>query len=331
MSNPYNAYLSAATGTNVQVKDYAHASRTFLDDNFRLFPKHNFLFHVVFGINQAAVKDLTTIQKNRNEISMLVKSAALPNFNVKTETINQYNRKKVIQTTHEYQPVTIKFRDDTANVVNKLWQNYYSYYYADTSSASQAGAYSRNAMGRIPTNKYGLDNGSTNPFFNYIIIYQLSAGQYTGYKLVNPVVTNWNHEGMDYTNTNAHENTMTLAYEAVAYSSGVISDDTPEGFGKEHYDTTPSPLATNNLPNPRQNTNVDSVTARNTRIEAASNIRKSIYTYQNSIELNSSGVQNATAGLSKTSAQGVSGVQGTAFPKVPNKSKNTVAKAIKIG
>ena len=57
MSNPYNAYRDNNLNVDTTVRDYQHAARLFADDNFRLAPKFDFLFHTVFSLNNAAVKD----------------------------------------------------------------------------------------------------------------------------------------------------------------------------------------------------------------------------------------------------------------------------------
>lgn len=335
MANPFNGYQNSNNSNHVQIKDYAHAARTFVDDSFRLLPKQNYLFHVVFNINSAALNDPTLNQKNRNEISMLVKSAALPTFTVKTETINQYNRKKIVQLTHDYSPIAIKFRDDSANLVNSLWRAYYSYFFADPTSAGQTGAYARNAYKRIPSNSYGLDNKSQTQFFNHITVYQLSNHHYTSYKLINPIIQSWAHEGMDYTQVQAHENTMTIGYEAVAYGSGMIDDQTPEGFGQTHYDTTPSPLTAAGGYEPL-NTGAyrNPVYTHRPNVQAANlaNITKTINTYQNSQRLPSSTQAGIVASnsLSATHVQGVGGLQGTAFPRPKTTTSVTLAKSITI-
>ena len=335
MANPFNGYQSSNNTNLVQIKDYTHAARVFADDSFRLLPKQNYLFHVVFNINSAALNDQTLIQKNRNAISMLVKSAALPNFTIKTETANQYNRKKIIQLTHEYTPVAIKFRDDSANIVNSLWKAYYSYFFADPTSATATGAYSRNAYKRAPNNSYGLDNKSQTQFFNHITIYQLSNHRYTSYKLINPVIQQWNHEGMDYTQVQAHENTMTLGYEAVAYDSGLIDDQVPEGFGTTHYDTTPSPLSQAGGFVPLNTSLYSNPIYPNHGALGASNlanISKTINTYQNAKTLQSSaqsGILSSTT-LNATSIQGFGGIQGTTFPVATTNSGLTTAKPINI-
>jgi hypothetical protein len=158
--------------SNVTLRDPQHAARLFTDDQFRLAPKQKFLFHVAFSINQSALLNIDLVQRHRNEINMLVKSCDLPNFAIQVETLNQYNRKKNIQYTHKYNPINMVFHDDNMGLVNQLWHNYYNYYYADPSSAKDAGAYNRNATQNFSyvNNLFGLDNFSTLPFFNYIKI-----------------------------------------------------------------------------------------------------------------------------------------------------------------
>jgi hypothetical protein len=132
-------------------------------------------------------------------------------------------------------------------LVNQLWQNYYSYYYADPSSSGNPGAYKRTAMknSNYVNNPYGLDNGSTTPFFNYITIYQMARHEFVSYTLINPIISSWNHNKVSYSQSGTHDNTISIQYEAVNYGSGLVTPGDPEGFGLEHYDQTPSSLIGN--------------------------------------------------------------------------------------
>lgn len=229
------------------LRDYAHASRLFVSNDLRLAPKNKFLYHVVFNVNTTALKSLSFKYKHQNEINMLVKSAELPKFTLQTETLNQYNRKKVVNVKVDYNPITIRFHDDNLGVVLNLWYNYYHYYYGDTSAADVPGGYNRTAMKNqaFIKPKYGLDNGSVVPFFNGIDIYQLARKAWFKYKLINPVITAWNHDTLDSSSSQPSEQSMTLAYESVGYETGVISNGRPQGFSQEHYDLTPSPYSAN--------------------------------------------------------------------------------------
>jgi len=229
-----------------QLGDWQHASRTFVDDNFRLAPKAKFLYHVYFDINKGALRDTSLKDRHQFEIGLLVKGVDLPKFTVRTATLNQYNRKKVVQLTHEHQPMIFKFHDDRAHIVNRLWQNYYSYYYSDPLVAKSQ-FYKRNAT-KGPENinvNYGFDNNSSIPFFNRIVLYQLNKREYNSYTLINPLVTAFNHDSPNSAEQagGSAECTMTIAYEAVSYDVGAIEGDNVIGFAKDHYDKLPSPLS----------------------------------------------------------------------------------------
>jgi hypothetical protein len=86
------------------------------------------LFHVSFTINTDAIPYLRSAgvfgNQERNDLSLLVKTAELPKYKMATETLNQYNRKRIIQTKIDYQPVTLTFHDDGGDNARKLWYYY---------------------------------------------------------------------------------------------------------------------------------------------------------------------------------------------------------------
>jgi hypothetical protein len=250
MANKNNSYLDQLANGFLrpkgQLADWQHAARTFTDDNFRLAPKVKFLYHVYFDINFSAVKNKNLLERSRNEIGLLVKSVDLPKFQIKAQTFNQYNRKKVVQISHDFQPINIGFHDDRANIINNLWQNYYAYYYSDSTTGKRAGSYTRNAMknNTMLFGTYGLDNNSSIPFFNGITIYQLNQRQYASYTLKNPVISAFNSDNhMSSDQGSPSGCTMTVMYEAVTYDSGTIRSGNVKGFAQDHYDKLPSPLS----------------------------------------------------------------------------------------
>lgn len=318
--------------SDVTLRGYNHAGRLFVDDQFRLAPKHKFLYHVSFGINQAALKNIDLVQRHRNEINMLVKSVDLPNFSIAVDTLNQYNRKKNIQTTHKFTPVNIKFHDDNMGLINQLWQNYYSYYFADPTAANSNGAYNRTATrhSNYINNNYGLDNGSSIPFFDYITIYQMARHEYVSYTLVNPIITSWNHNNLSYSEAGVHENSATIAYEAVAYGSGEVVAGDPEGFGLEHYDVTPSPLSSQGKVDSVSPSFVNNMT-NGKAAEFLNNLTSTINGYQNTQENNGAPQAGALQNINQTASQGVSGLQGISFPVSTSGAGNTVvAKQINL-
>lgn len=241
MANKINGFFTNTTST--MLRDAQHAARTFSDDTFRLAPKHKHLFHVNLQINPLAYALPSMLLQNPNEINLLVKNATLPAFNINVETVNQYNRIKQVQTKQTFNPVTLKFHDDNYGTMHRLWQNYYSYYYATPGTSFAIGSYARNAMknGIANNYKYGLDNGSTKPFFKNIVLYQMAKQQYVSYTMVNPIIKSWAFDTVDYGSGQPQEITMTLEYEGLYFGNGKVTEGDPLGFALQHYDKTPSP------------------------------------------------------------------------------------------
>lgn len=310
-------------------RDYAHAANLFNVDQFRLAPKFNFQFHVSFGIN---TKNSKLVSSYGQEINMLVKSIDLPNFAIATETLNQYNRKKIVQYRVNYQEIGAKFHDDNMGLINQLWQEYFSYYYADSNTATIPGAYARNATkaySSIPS-VYGYDAGSTDPFFNYIKIYQMARHEYVCYHLYNPVITSWNHNKLDYSQNQMHDFDMKFSYESVSYSVGNVGQDAPEGFGATHYDNKPSPLKGSR---PNGVTSPSFVSSGGAGAGGIlSNTIAQVNTYQNT-QLSSKPISKLASGLARglgvvgilgAASSLVSGLSGFSFPSFGSKNTDDV-------
>ena len=260
------------------LRDYQHASKVFRTNGYQNAPRLKFLFHVYFTINTVEIPPLQNIfGSDVSTIGLLVKNIQLPSFNVATETLNQYNRKRIIQKKIEYQPVQIEFHDDGGDLIRTMWYNYFSYYYKDptqkygnqsntngalgVNSNSPAGfnynsrdiyANDRSAndwgfVGESYSDGTNSDSGKP-PFFRDIRIYGFDQHKYAEYVLINPLITNWNHDQYDYAEGGGiMKNTTTVAYETVKYYAGNIGDSRPdlnvEGFADpNYYDQGPSPL-----------------------------------------------------------------------------------------
>jgi hypothetical protein len=320
-----------SSDSHVLLRDQQHAARLFVDDQFRLAPKLDFQFHVAFSLNQGALKTIDLVQRHGTEIGMLVKNVDLPGFVIETKIANQYNRKKVIQTKSTPNAIIIKFNDDNMGVVNQLWQNYHSYYYADPTSATKVGAYNRTATrsSNFINYPYGLDNGSTSPFFNYIKIYQMARHEYIGYQLVNPLITKMELGKVDYMSTKPHEITMTVQCEAISYETGMISDGGVEGFGQQHYDTTPSPLSGSATGTSASPSFTKQASMTSNAMDFLNNLSATINSYQNNKDIPPNGVQGIS---SPSTSQSVSGLQGINFPQSSAASDaTTTAKKINLG
>lgn len=263
----FDNFLNGATNPKGNLGDYQHAARLYTDNNMRLAPKLKYLYHVVFNINSKINTLLSTQQVfDRTEINLLVKGIDLPGYNIKTETLNQYNRKKIVQTGVEYNPINLEFHDDNAGITTFLWESYFRYYYADSNYTSRNPDGSPGAGADVPAYhktgsqnsmygsaerlayKYGLDRGAKpEPFFTSIQVFQLHPQNvkptFTSFTLVNPIISKFQHDKLSQDASEFTVNTMTIEYEAVFYNRGNVKEGSiPSNFGKIHYDHIPSPL-----------------------------------------------------------------------------------------
>ena len=259
---------------NDYLRDYRHAAKTFRSNSYQNAPKYKFVFHTYFNVNPEAYP--TGVNTN---YGLLVKDIKLPSYNFQTVQLNQYNRKRIVQTKIKYDPIQINFHDDNGNTVNKLWYAYYTYYYAD---ATKPTVFLGNRGATPPSTGTSNTPGSTNadydvnniyndsiqgndnwgyigetskprngkkvPFFKNVTIFGFNQHNFTAYTLINPIITNFGHDTYNYEEgSGVMKNTMTLDYETVVYNEGAIDGRKPNdivtGFGDQaNYDRKTSPI-----------------------------------------------------------------------------------------
>ena len=233
------------------MKDYQHASRLYIDDNFKLMPKQKFLFHVVFNTDESLFFKGAP-QNERLELNMLVKQCDMPRYGMNLEEKIQYNKKMYAATRIQYEPVNITFHDDHADTVNAFWKKYYEYHVADsvamnsdqTISATKDDVYDYGDKKVI--NKFGLDTPvqRKKPYLRGIEIFVLHKKRFTSMTLVNPVIGSFAHDNLDQADGGGVlQNTMQIFYETVIYKAGIINRNNVPGFATIHYDKSPSPLS----------------------------------------------------------------------------------------
>ena len=246
---------------NDYLRDYYHAAKTFRPNAYNRAPKFKFLFHVYFEINPAAY---SVGLSNGTNFGLEVKTVKLPSYAFDTHTMNQYNRKRIVQTKIKYDPIEISFHDDNGNSIRNMWYNYYTYYYKDATkpvitTAGRVGPQpptnaplnlsadynSRNIyktsiigdedwgyIGDTATPSQTVSSASQGiskiPFFKNIQIYGFNQHNFVLYTLINPIITRFSHDTYDYSQGNGTmTNQMTVDYETVKYSEGALDGKTP--------------------------------------------------------------------------------------------------------
>ena len=271
-------FLKGFIGDN-GLRDYTHASKTFRTNGYELAPRLKFLFHTYFTLN-TQIPGVQKLLDNSDaaSIGLSVKTIDLPSYQISVDTLNQYNRKRLVQTKIEYQPVQITFNDDGGDLIRNLWYNYLNYYYKDSANKYEGVANMDGSSGPLQTTPAGFSyntsdlysndrfvndwgyageaysDGTSSPggkpqFFKDIKIYGMNQHKFAAYVLINPMITDWRHDTYDYSQGNGTmTHTVTIRYETVKYYSGAIGASRPDtnvnGFGDPaHYDQVRSSLA----------------------------------------------------------------------------------------
>lgn len=256
------------------LRDYTHASKTFRTNSYGYAPKFKFLFHVYFDINTSYI-GATQNWPNDKNFGLAVKSVNLPKYTFETHAMNQYNRKRIVQTKIKYEPVTITFHDDNSNLIRRLWYTYYTYYFKDATQVDNFTTNGRGGLapgsasdqqydmnrrniydsdiignddwgyigevGQSPATPTGASQGvSKAPFFRAINVYGFNQHNFVMYRIVNPIINSFSHDTYNYAESaGIMENSMSLEYETVKYYEGAIDGRTPDqivaGFGTQDH------------------------------------------------------------------------------------------------
>lgn len=251
-SSKQNTLSDGRTGTET-LRSYQHASRIFVDANFRLSPKYGFLFYVEFDFNPLISNVSNTAAQ---ELGMIVKNVGLPKFSIDTKAHNAYNRVNLVQNKIKYDPINITFHDDQADTVRDFWYDYYSFFYRDSDyNDATYGIISK--YQERPSFEWGYtprvvsSYNAANAYQNYqyiqaIRIYSLYQKNFSEYELINPIITSFRHgEHSNGDSSGILEHQMSVQFETVKYQTGYTTENTVGGYIDLHYDRTPTPLVKN--------------------------------------------------------------------------------------
>lgn len=212
-----------ANGLSLMLGDSHTASNTFgfAGGAFSNVPKSKFLFWMQFNRPDAAggTDGLRTV-------GLQVKNIDRPRVSFKQETLNQYNRKRIVQTGHEFEPMQVKFHDSVSPALRQMFIDYYQFYYGDSKiyGAGSPGAtvydvvlgeaYRPGEWGYRPT----LADQNYAYFFSHISVYQFYSGYMERFDLINPKIQSYNPDDFDYSvGAVANEIQVTFEFEGIVF------------------------------------------------------------------------------------------------------------------
>lgn len=182
-------------------------------------PRPRYTWFVQFYIANDAQGTVINEAHRNGRLLAATKSIGIPDVEFEVEKLRSYNNWRNVPTVAKYKPITMRFHDDAAAHIAQLIKSYRSFYHygADARSYTQFGGgvgESARPPG-LPSMGMKIRSGSRN-FFDAIRIFDLGTDPHSVnvYTLVNPIVSNFEHGDLDYTDgTGLGEVSLTIEYE----------------------------------------------------------------------------------------------------------------------
>lgn len=221
---------------------YAHNVFDVGSNRHYTIPKPKFLFYVQFNITQSGRKFLTSSIQDRR-LGFMAKTVDRPTIQYKQEEMNQYNRKRLVTTGVTYGSVNLTLHDTIDETVNKMIQDYNSYYYNDFNQSGQTSYAYDITQGKNNTGTWGYNpkqGASDIYFFTSIDVYEFYNSYYSKWSLMNPKFESVTYSTLDMSSSEGSEITLVVKPEAINYEiiSQEITSEVSNLFGIKYQGTT---------------------------------------------------------------------------------------------
>lgn len=224
---------------SLYLRDSRHAANLYGFTGSRLnsgTPRFKFQFFLELNFNSAASSHVRRFLGSdaRQSVYALVKTATLPNLDIDTTILNQYNRRRVVQTKIQSQAISLVFHDTVDGKTMRLWEMYYDYYYRDGRNSDSSDSYDT-VKSRFNDN-FGYDiNRVRNQrhLIKSVELTQVHGGRFSRVRAMSPVITSFTHDTLDYTASgDIVEFRLELQPEYIVYKNrnGKISGDDLERY-----------------------------------------------------------------------------------------------------
>ena len=187
-------------------------------------PRHKFMFFACFtpGVGARGQNFQTWQSGFAFQIASVDRVKASP----KLQTLNQYNRKRIVHTNIDYSDVQLQLHDTVDDRVLKVWRDYHRWYFGDGRPKNAATTWRSGVIrGReeFPvSNGWGFSppagaNGNTN-FFDTLDVYTFYGKKYTQVTFYNPKISDITFDRMEAASTELSSVEMTIKHEGFTYT-----------------------------------------------------------------------------------------------------------------
>lgn len=187
-----------------------HAQEVFRSDtrDFQdLVPRQKFNFRLLFETNDAQWEVLRVV------------SVTMPGFSFDTQIMHQYNKKRVIQSKMNFDPITVTFYDTFDNEFMDLLREYTQHYYNSGKGIDYFNETAREVIDPIYTTSMGYNptNAIGRYFFTRIIVEQAGNANVTNRQTIlkNPIITTVQSDTLSYADSQPTTFTVTFQPESI--------------------------------------------------------------------------------------------------------------------
>ncbi len=161
----------------------------------------------------------------QNNLGFIVKSIDRPSVTPTVEELNQYNKKRLVTTGFKVQPMRMTLYDTVDNIAMRMWDEYARYYYGDFNQEDESSyRYDMTTPNKMIDNGSGFgyvprpeDDLNSQFFFDALEVYQVFGGQFTQFDLINPRISQFDPDELDYSINDPATISITLSYESIKY------------------------------------------------------------------------------------------------------------------
>lgn len=194
-------------------------------NNFRLnaekwtgVPKTKSMYYIRFVRSNTS----STTTDWTKSIGVIAHTVTRPSVTFELTTLNQYNKKRLVQSKQEFEPFEVKFHDTVDQRAYNMFEDYYRNYYGEPNLSSASDwtwdvmASAINKLGNWGFRGTGENTAYTN-YFSHIEVYYIFGGKYTRIDYMNPKFESINLDELDMSSGEGLNITLRIRHEGQVY------------------------------------------------------------------------------------------------------------------
>jgi hypothetical protein len=135
-----------------------------------------------------------------------VSNVSMPSHVARAQTLNSYNRKKVIQTGIDYNPIVLTAYDTRDAAIENFLKSYTDYYYAGPMNTADLTAHNLDGKGyRLQQDRYYIKT--------FVITRKNSTQDTNIITIFNPIISSIESDTLDYSDSGLVQYRITFMYE----------------------------------------------------------------------------------------------------------------------